>query len=292
MLAAIGIIIISNISFIARVREGAEGRAAKSLSSVADPPQSGNRRHRRGGSLLILFSCPSVRNRYVRMIPAPSWSSLVAVPLGILFDLSTSIRTPSVARISLGQNFLSRSEQPGSKRSRSRIFAALTTLAPEKWVVLFALIGALSRLLSAKAIDLIDPWKRKNEHESRLVGRRPQKHRFGLHWRSPDDLRNRSQQAERGQRWPGPGSLTSFTASSCSGSWRWCQPLIHRIPSPRLCAMLVYTGFRLASPRLSHQCDSDWQRAVDHLPATMVGVRATTSSSRGHCISRENDHST
>src|SRR6202030_4005187 len=39
-------------------------------------------------SLLILFLLPLVRNRYVRMIPAPMLVILVTVPLGIFFDLS------------------------------------------------------------------------------------------------------------------------------------------------------------------------------------------------------------
>jgi hypothetical protein len=40
-------------------------------------------------------------------------------------------------------------------------FTALATVSGWKWALLFALIGGLESLLSAKAIDLIDPWRRK-----------------------------------------------------------------------------------------------------------------------------------
>ena len=41
-----------------------------------------------GISLLILFGLPLIKNRFVKMIPAPMIVLLVAVPLGIYFDLS------------------------------------------------------------------------------------------------------------------------------------------------------------------------------------------------------------
>jgi hypothetical protein len=36
-------------------------------------------------------------------------------------------------------------------------FSALMTVAGWKWVILFALIGSLESMLTAKAMDLLDP---------------------------------------------------------------------------------------------------------------------------------------
>ena len=119
-----------------------------------------------GLSLLILFGMPLIKNRFVRRIPAPMIVLLVALPLGLYFDLHHQHE----------YTFASHAYQLGHKNevdlprtwwraSPIRIFAALTdsrvALIGWKFVLMFALVGSLESLLSAKAVDLLDPWRRK-----------------------------------------------------------------------------------------------------------------------------------
>jgi MFS superfamily sulfate permease-like transporter len=200
-------------------------------------------------SLLILFGLPLIQHPWVRRIPAPMVVILVAVPLGMYFDLTQEhTYTLFGEEYHVGEEFL--------VSVPDNMFAALTT--PDfsglqqprawKWVIMFALIGTLESILSAKAIDLLDPWKRKTNLDRDLVavgvGNLVAALVGGLPMIS-EIVRSRANIDN--------GARTRF-ANLFHGLFLllfvWTVPwLIHRIPLAALAAMLVYTGFRLASPR-------------------------------------------
>lgn len=208
-------------------------------------------------SLLILFGWPVLRQRlrpaWLRFVPAQLLVLAVAVPLGMWFDLAREhTYTFAAHEYKVGQSFLV--NVPGN------LLAAVTTpdfsvfTAPQThvaaiwWAMMFALVGSVESLLSAKAIDLLDPWKRKTNMNRDLlavgvaniaaasIGGLPM---ISEIVRSKANIDNGAR-TRFANFWHGM-FLLAFVALA--------PHLIHRIPLSALAAMLVYTGFRLASPR-------------------------------------------
>lgn len=234
-------------------------------------------------SLAILFGWPSVKSilqsKWLQRLPAQLLVLLVAVPLGAWFDLATE-HTYSFfgTEYRLGKSFLV--SVPGN------LLAAVTTpdfgvfgsretqLSAVWWVVLFALVGSVESLLSAKAIDLVDPWKRKTSMDRDLLAVGVANVAAGAIGGLPmiSEIVRSKANIDNGARtrfanlWHAV-FLLAFVAT--------VPGLIHRIPLAALAAMLVYTGFRLASPR---EFINVFEIGIEQLVifvATIVGVLAT-----------------
>ncbi len=279
MLAAIGVIIMAKQVHIALGVTDVKGEPLE-LLAVIPRSLSLNRLNPEIAligvvSLLILFLLPLVRNRYVRMIPAPMLVVLVAIPLGIYFDLSHE-HTYSFGghNYSLGEKFLVTVPNNLFAAVRFPDFAALATAAGWKWVVYFALIGSLESLLSAKAIDLIDFWKRKaNMNRDMLaigIGNTVAASLGGLPMIS-EIVRSKAN-VDNGAR---TRFANLFHGLFLLGFVALVPGLIHRIPHAALAAMLVYTGFRLASPREFISVTRIGKEQLIIFLATLIGVLAT-----------------
>jgi MFS superfamily sulfate permease-like transporter len=251
MLCAIGIIIIAKQIPVALGIE-AKGEPLELLLEIPDEIAHMNPEVALIGgiSLLILFTLPYIKNRFVRRIPAPMVVVLVAVPMGMWFELDHNHSyTFGSETYEIREDF--HLVNVPANMFDAVVFPDFSGLAQPKawkWVIMFAIIGTLESMLSAKAIDSIDPSKRKTSLDrdnvavglgnliAALVGGLPMISEIVRSKANIDNgARTRFANLYHGL------FLLLFVASV---PW-----LIHRIPMAALGAMLVYTGFRLASPR-------------------------------------------
>ena len=234
-------------------------------------------------SLAILFGWPAIRGRlrpaWLRLVPAQLLVLAVAIPLGRWFDLAHDHAYRFAGHdYSVGESFLV--SVPGN------LLAAVTTpdfsvftradlrAAGLWWVALFALVGSVESLLSAKAIDLLDPWKRKTDMNRDLlavgvaniaaasIGGLPM---ISEIVRSKANIDNGAR-TRFADLWHGIFLLAAVALA---------PGLIHMVPLSALAAMLVYTGFRLASPREFINVFKLGSEQLLIFVATIIGVLAT-----------------
>jgi len=216
-----------------------------------------------------------IKNPRLKMIPAPMVVLLITVPLGMYFNFGQE-QTYSFSGqdYPLGKNFLVAVPENMFRALTFPDFSGLGTSIGIKYVVMFALIGSIESLLSAKAIDEIDPWKRKTNHDQDMLavglGNTLAAFVGGLPMiseivRSKANIDN--------------GARTRF-ANMFHGLFlllfvALLPGLINQIPLAALGAMLVFTGFRLASPQeFVHMWHVGREQFIIFV-STVIGVLAT-----------------
>ena len=228
-----------------------------------------------GISLIIMFGLPLIKSPKLKVIPAPMVVLLIAVPLGMYFDIGTEQTIAFAGQDhTLGPRYL--------VNVPSNMFSALTfpdfsgvmTSVGIKYIIMFSLIGSLESLLSAKAVDQIDPWRRKTNLDKDLlavgIGNTAAAFVGGLPMiseivRSKANIDN--------------GARTRF-ANMFHGIFlllfvALAPALINQIPLAALAAMLVFTGFRLASPQEFIHMYKVGREQLIIFVATILGVLAT-----------------
>lgn len=250
MLAAIGIIIMSKqihalLGIDPKLLKGKE--PLELLAMIPESIMHENAHITEIGisCLLILVLFSFIKNQKIKKIPAPLVVLIVAIPLGIALHVKTEGAVANFALVKIGSIFdsfkggLINADFSGIV-SQSGVFI--------QYVVLFALIGSLESLLTAKAIDHLDPYKRKADFNKDLIAVGIGNSVAGLLGGLPmiSEVARSSANVANGARtrW-----ANFFHGLFLLLAILVAVPVIELIPNAALAAMLIYVGFRLTHPK-------------------------------------------
>ena len=283
MLAAIGVIIIvKQIPFALGLN--AKGEPLEMMKEIPHYFQEMNPEIALIGAVgvVIMFGWPFLQKafQFLKPIPSALVVVVVTVPMGMYFDLlHTHYYSWHGHTYRIDESYLVRMPDrmfgmfdfittPDFTVFQTHTYEAI------KWTFMFFVIGSLESLLSAKAIDIIDPWKRKTNLDrdmvaigvgnflSAWVGGLPM---ISEIVRSKANIDN--------------GARTRFADFWHGVFLLICVALIptvlHRIPLAALAAMLIYTGFRLTHPSEFLHVYRIGKEQLLIFVATIVGVLAT-----------------
>lgn len=101
-------------------------------------------------SLAIIFGLPLLKGKFTKKVPAPLVVLLVTIPLAWLMDFKHT--EPAFDMVSIGDFW--------GNIGYNADFSAIGNLVFWKYVLMFLFVNSLESLLTVKAIDGLDPWKR------------------------------------------------------------------------------------------------------------------------------------
>lgn len=285
MLAAIGIIIMAKQIHV--VLGNAPAKGSDLISTIAQIPHSFMNLNPEiaiigftGLAILIIWSM--VKNRWLKMIPAPLIVVLVGIALGNYFDLEHEhiyLFLPDATflphheetvgpkfLVSISDNFMSSFYFPD--------FSKITTLEFWEAVVSICLVGSLESLLSAMAVDKLDPFKRHSNLDKDLTAVGVGNLVAGLIGGLPmiAEIVRSSANVNNGAK----TQWSNFFHGLFLFLFVALFPrLIHSIPLAALASLLVFTGFRLASPKEFAKVMGLGKEQLFMFIVTIIGVIAT-----------------
>ncbi|PCJ91309.1 MAG: hypothetical protein COA50_16630 [Flavobacteriaceae bacterium] len=220
--------------------------------------------------ILVLVFYTKIKNRFIRIIPAPMWVLLLALPLVFAFDffnehsiyfMGNSYGIGPELLIDIPKNPLDSIMHPD--------FGMIGTLNFWLTVLSITTIATVETLASARAVDKLDPYKRTTDLNKDLVG-------VGLSTMVSGAL-------------GGLPIITVIVRSTVNvnsnAKTKWSNlyhgiflilfililaPVLRSIPLAALAAILLHTGFKLASPKVfKHAYDQGVEQLL-FLSATLI----------------------
>jgi MFS superfamily sulfate permease-like transporter len=197
-------------------------------------------------SLAIMMFYSKIRNKYLQLIPAPMWIVILSIGFSYYFELGLHEPNP------IAQEYMI-SGIPNIQKIIADIprpdFSGILSLSFLGSVLALTLISSIESLLSIKAVDKLDPEKRRSNVNKDLKA-------LGV--------------ATIGSGFLGGLNVVTVIARSSvnvnNGASNRSSNFFHalflvifiiffstqltRIPLPALMAILVYTGYKLASPKV------------------------------------------
>ena len=190
-------------------------------------------------SLVIMFAWNFVKHPKLKQIPAPLLVLLFAIPASLILDLKNT--APDYTLVVVGRL----ADQVGLNASAEGISQTGIFI---KFVIMVSLVGTLESLLTVKAIDGLDPWKRKADPNKDVIAIGISNSLAGLLGGLPmiSEVARSSANVNQGgrTRW-----ANFFHGLFLLLSALLAYQLLELIPNAALAAMLIAVGFRLAHPK-------------------------------------------
>ncbi len=284
MLAAIGIIIMTKQIHVVLGVTPEKGSLISTMAQIPHSLMNLNPEIAIIGfsGLVILIVWSLIKNPTLKMIPAPLIVVLVGIALASYFDLEHQhmyLFLPDATflphheatvgptfLVAISENFMSSFYFPD--------FSKLPTLEFWEAVVTISLVGSLESLLSAMAVDKLDPYKRHSNLDRDLTAVGVGNLLAGLIGGLPmiAEIVRSSANVNNGAK----TSWANFFHGALLLLFVVLFPrLIHSIPLASLAALLVFTGFRLASPQAFAKVMGIGAEQLFLFVITLIGVIAT-----------------
>ena len=199
-----------------------------------------------GISLVIMLYYPKIRNKYLQLIPAPMWIVILSIAFSYFFEIVLRQPNPIASEYMI-------SGIPDIKQIAAQIptpnFSGISSISFWASVISLTLIASVESLLSIKAVDKLDPEKRRSNvnKDIKALGLATIGSGFlgGLNVvtviaRSSVNVNNGG--SNRSSNFAHAVFLVIFILLFSTQ--------LQRIPLPALMAILVFTGYKLASPNV------------------------------------------
>ena len=190
-------------------------------------------------SLIIMLGWPFIKNTTIKKIPAPLVVLLIAIPAELFMDFQTT--EPAYALVHIG-----------NLADNIKINVDFSGIAQTgvfiKYVIMFALVGTLESLLTVKAIDMLDPYRRKSDSNKDIIAVGIGNTLAAIFGGLPmiSEVARSSSNVNNGAktRW-----ANFFHGVFILAFLLLASHLIELIPNTALAAMLITVGIKLTHPR-------------------------------------------
>jgi MFS superfamily sulfate permease-like transporter len=251
MLSAIGVIIISKQIHVVLGVNAGKGEPLELLMRVPESIMDANPEILAIGatSLVVLVVLNVVKVKFFKFVPAPMVVLAITIPLGLLFDLDHTHKYSLAGHAyEIGPTYLV--HLPGSilKATAFPDFSSIASAISVKYIVMFTLIGTIESILSALAVDTLDPEKRPSNLNKDLFGLGIANLLGAFLGALPviSEIVRSKANVDAGAKSP----RANFSHAAFLLLFVVAVPgLLSEIPLASLAAILVFVGFRLASPK-------------------------------------------
>ncbi len=220
--------------------------------------------------ILVLVFYKKIKHKFIRIIPAPMWVLLLALPIVFGLDFFNEHSISFFGKnFSVGPKLLIDIPENPLDSIMHPDFGMVGTVAFWLTVLSITMIASVETLASARAVDKLDPYKRTTNLNKDLVG-------VGLSTMVSGAL-------------GGLPIITVIVRSTVNvnsnAKTKWSNlyhgiflilfvlilaPILRSVPLAALAAILVHTGFKLASPKVFKQAYDQGVEQLLFLSSTLI----------------------